>query len=163
MRSHARHSLLFALFGLVGCASDTALHSNNAENVEAACARLIMDYALYRDQGNGEALANLFTEDAVLLMNGETFTGHTALKARATNSSDSPFLTHLMSTVQIYPESVSRARGLSYVSVYLGSPGAAAAKRASLAAVGEYRDQFIKTNQGWKIARREYVSRITFQ
>lgn len=162
MPRYARFGLVSVLFGLVGCATDAAVLSNTGESTEAACTRLVMDYALYRDQGNAEALANLFTEEAQLVMNGETFSGRSALKARATHTSNSPFLTHLMSTVQIYPESASRARGLSYVSVYLGPPGAEANQQASLAAVGEYRDQFVKTAQGWKISRREFVPRVTF-
>lgn len=50
-----------------------------------------------------------------------------------------------------------KATGVSYVTVYSAPAGTVPAKVSDFAAVGEYHDELVLTEAGWKIARREFV------
>ena len=140
--------------------SAVAQTSEPTDAAKAACRELIMRYALARDQRAADAFVALFTEDAVLVVNGDEVRGHDQLRARLAPNSAAPATLHIMSTIVIDRLSPNRARGQSYVSVYALDEAGAADGAGRLAAVGEYRDQFQLTASGWKIARREFVPRV---
>ena len=149
-------TLAAAAIALTLALSQTAIA---APDVKTACEALVIDYAYYRDRGESDAFANLFTEDAHLEVLGEVWTGRAAIKARLDTAPEAtPLLRHHMTTIRITPESEDRASGVSYATIYAGPPGAAPPLPAtSFAAVGEYHDQFVRTAAGWKIARRVFV------
>ncbi len=122
-----------------------------------ACRDLVLDYAFYRDRPDAHGVANLFTEDAELSILGETWRGRQAIYERIVAGADGPLFRHLMSTIRIFPESETRARGVSYVTVYTAPPGEGPRPLDAPAAVGEYHDVFVKTNAGWQIAERRFV------
>ncbi len=132
-----------------------------ADTTEEACRQLIMDYAWYRDHPDAdtiEAYGALFTEDAELSILGETYKGRAAIRDRLTASTGSTV--HLMSTMRITPVSEVAAVGTSYVTVYSAPPGAGSHEVSGYAAIGEYQDEFRKTSDGWKIAKRVLVMRL---
>jgi hypothetical protein len=129
--------------------------ANADADAERACTRLVMDYAVYRDAGNAEAYADLFTENGSLSLLGQTFNGRTAILERM-RSAPPQISMHLMSTVRIYPESATRARGVSYAEVYVEGAGEAPSKTDGFLAIGRYHDRFEKTEAGWKIAERRF-------
>ena len=61
-------------------AQGQALTASQLQQIKQACETLVLDYANHRDQSRGERLAQLFTEDAELLVNGQTFVGREALR-----------------------------------------------------------------------------------
>jgi len=150
----------------VGCGSTPLAESNaslhDAELIKTACRELVMRYAMARDQLADEAFAELFTDDATLLVGGQQIRGHAQLRARLAPGAGAPDTTHLMSSVVIDPQTSTTASGLSYVSVYVAQPTQETPAAARLAAVGEYRDQFRLTEDGWRIARREFAPRAVF-
>ncbi len=128
----------------------------SADNdIERECTRLIMDYAVYRDAGDAEAYANLFTENGSLSLLGQTFSSRAAILERMRTAPPQTSM-HLMSTVRIFPESATRARGVSYAEVYVEGAGEAPAKTGGFLAIGRYHDRFEKTEAGWKIAERRF-------
>ena len=165
-----RRALLCMTAGLAalaaGCTAvpvaETTTSLNNPESIKLACRELVMRYAVARDQRTAEAFANLFTADATLVVNGQEIRGHAQLRARLAPGAGAPDTTHLVSSVVIDPLTSTTAQGLSYVSVYLAEPTAQAPAAARLAAVGEYRDQYRFTEDGWRIARREFTPRALF-
>ncbi len=129
-----------------------------ADTIDDACRHLIMDYAWYRDHPDANAYATLFTQDAELSILGETFKGRDAIRQRLTASSGSTV--HLMSTIRINVVDDATATGLSYVTVYTAPAGAGPHSVSGYAAIGEYHDDFRKTEAGWQIAKRVLVMRL---
>ncbi|MEM7221257.1 MAG: nuclear transport factor 2 family protein [Pseudomonadota bacterium] len=122
------------------------------------CTQLVLDYAYYRDRADGPAVGSLFTDDARMTVRGETVVGREQIEARTRSAASGPTTMHLISTIHIRPEGASRARGTSYVTVYVaGDDEASAGVPAPVegfAIVGAYEDLFVRTPGGWRIAER---------
>lgn len=125
--------------------------------IERACTGLVLDYAYYRDRPDADGLAGIFAEDAVLNVLGQAFVGRDAIRARLQGAENGPLFRHMMSTIRIFVDSEDRARGVSYVTVYSASPGAMPRPLGAPLGVGEYHDAFVRTADGWKIQRRDFV------
>ena len=122
-------------------AQGQALPDSQLQQIKQACETLVLDYANHRDQSRGERLAQLFTEDAELLVNGLTFVGREALRNRFKAPATQTFR-HMMSNVQITVTGESQATGVSYALIFAGAiepqnPGAPIVVSDFLA-MGEY-------------------------
>ena len=157
-------ALVLAL-GIGGCETDsqtdTQTDSQTDRQITQACTDLVLDYALYRDQLDAENLAALFTKDARLSVQGQTYVGRDAIRARIQNALDGPITRHLMSTIRIQKLSADRATGISYVTVYAApSVGKEVQQQGDLpqvdgfAIIGNYIDEFERSADGWRIASR---------
>lgn len=160
----APHYLLVLLsLALTACAS-TSSH----QSIEQACESLVLDYAYYRDREDAQlaaqGVAAVFTEDATLTVNGQSFRGRQAIFDRIAQQTNAPLTAHMMSTIRIFPEGPSRAIGVSYATIYVAPrPTQGSALAEGFTAVGEYHDVFTLTSQGWRIANRTYIARIRYQ
>ena len=125
--------------------------------IEQACTDLVLDYAYYRDRADAQAVADLFTADALLRVLGQDFDGNAAIRSRIEQGRGGPVFRHMMSTVRIFVEDEDHARGVSYVTVYSAPAGELPRPLGAPLGVGEYHDQFVRTEAGWKIQRREFV------
>lgn len=141
-------------------AQASTLSESATERIKQACEALVMDYARHRDQSRGAALAQLFTQDAELSVNGETFTGTQALLARF-NAPAAQRYRHMMSNVHITVTGHEQATGVSYALIFVGAIDAqdpdAPITVANFVAMGEYHDTFVLTAAGWRIASRRFV------
>lgn len=150
--------LVLAL-SLSGCAATIEL-GETKRSVAEACEALVLDYAYHRDRLDAQAVAQLFTPGAVMIVQGQTFVGREAIFDRLA-APNQPVTQHLMSTIRIFPGGPDEktATGVSYASIYLApaNPDGGPASVRNITAVGEYRDEFRLTDEGWKIARREFV------
>ena len=150
--------VLAALLALASSA--TAGPADNAATdaaAKAACQELVMDDAIYRDRYDAQPYANLFTEDAVLSVLGVDYQGRAAIRARMENDPDKPVTHHHMSTIKITLVDDKHAFGVSYVTVYSEpDQGTRPVPTAGFLAAGEYHDRFVRTDAGWKIAKREF-------
>ena len=132
-------------------------HETPAQSMEAACRSLVLDYAYYRDRYDAEGYANLFAEDATLSVLGVDYVGRAAIKERMLNDAAKPVSHHHMSTIKIIPVDATTATGVSYVTVYVEpASDRLPVTTRGFTALGEYHDRFVKTADGWKIARREF-------
>ncbi len=167
LRANSRYPLVAALaLALVQAAPLTAAADADAAHqaISAACTELVLDYAYFRDRLDADAVANLFTEDARMFVLGETFNGRQAIRRRieqAKASADNPTMRHMMSTIRIFPIDAGNAEGVSYITVYGAVTDKLPAPVDGFLAVGEYRDKFVLTAAGWKIADREFVPVFT--
>lgn len=159
--SGGRLWLAFSLcLALAGCSSTTT-----QPNATQACEALVLDYAYYRDredlQQAAAGVAGLFTQDATLTVNDQSFQGREAIFERIANQRDAPLTAHMMSTIRIFSQSSKRATGVSYATVYVAAKrGQNPVTAASFTAVGEYHDEFVLTPEGWRIAKRKFITRI---
>ena len=129
-----------------------------AGEIEDACTDLVLDYAYYRDRPDADAFADVFAEDAVLIVLDQEFVGRDAIAARLRDADSGPVYRHMMSTIRIFPAGDDKASGVSYVAVYSAPAGDLPRPLGQPLAIGEYHDQFAHTPAGWKIQRREFVS-----
>ncbi len=131
-----------------------------------ACERLEHDYAIYRDQGDAEAFANIFTEDAEWGRSGGTvLTGREAIRRHVETISKTDrgmHNVHMQSqtTIQITPIDDTTATGVSY-GLVLEAPipehGLPATNQFSFQVASESLSTYKLTDDGWKIAKREYT------
>jgi hypothetical protein len=164
-RHHPVSRYLMVLFSLAltGCAS-----TSTSQSIEQACESLVLDYAYYRDREDtqlaAQGVAAVFTEDATLTVNGQSFHGRQAIFERLAQQTNAPLTAHMMSTIRIFPEGPSRATGVSYATIYVAPrPAQGSALAEGFTAVGEYHDVFTLTPEGWRIVNRTYVARIRYQ
>ena len=158
--SLARALVTASLLCALTTAQASALAESAAERIKRACENLVMDYARHRDQAQGAALAQLFTEDAELSVNGETFIGRKALLTRFAAPATHRFR-HMMSNVHITVTGHKQAIGVSYALIFVGpidkqNPDAPITV-SNFVAMGEYQDTFVLTDAGWRIASRRFV------
>lgn len=123
-----------------------------AEDVYRDCINLVTDYAFHRDRYDAESFANLFTEDASLTVGNQTWDGRDNIRERIEGLNSSTTIRHLMSTIRIVPVDGLNATGVSYATIYTASEGSSTAE--GFAIIGEYHDEFVLTEAGWKIKNR---------
>ncbi len=127
------------------------------------CQALSIAFANGIDRHRDDEVLALFTEDAVLDRWGSALTGHAALRKWLDGRPTELITRHVCTNFEARQLASDRAEGLTLFTFYR------AARRDATgplpmngpAMVGEYLDQFRRTPDGWRIARREIC--ILFQ
>ncbi|MEX0965329.1 MAG: nuclear transport factor 2 family protein [Pseudohongiellaceae bacterium] len=132
-----------------------------AADVYTACSNLVTDYAYYRDRFDAAGFSNLFTEDASLSVGNQTWVGRDEIRARIQGLDNSSKIRHLMSTIRIEPVDDLHATGVSYATIYTATAGSNSVE--GFAIIGEYHDNFVLTDDGWKISNRELRSVFSYE
>jgi len=128
--------------------------------IERSCERLMVEYCHLVDHGQAERIADLFTEDGVwkspeVEMNGREqlrkgFGRRQAQRGRISR--------HVCNNLLVHVIDAETAEGTVYLTLFR-EDGEEGRRAASLEAqpqfVGEYRDRFRKTADGWRISSRE--------
>ena len=125
---------------------------------EQDCRNLVYRAAAHADQGEPSALAELFTDDAVLVRPGaQPLTGRDAIRAAYAQRAAERITRHLVAQTLIAFPAPDLAQGLSLVQLWIGSTAAPGPYGfcAPVQRVGEIEDCFALTPLGWRIARRE--------
>lgn len=163
MRASLRLAILALIFGPAGPSSAQDMDELMRINaIVTACERLEHDYAIYRDRGNAEAFANLFTEDGEWGRPTTVIKGREAIREYIESSSGGPPEAHLQlqTTIQITPIDETTATGISYALV-LEAPIPEEGLPATVVGfqvASESRSIYKLTDDGWKIATREYTT-----
>lgn len=129
---------------------------------ERDCARLLLDSIHYNDAQDYVALVNLYCEDGELYRPTDADTPlrrRAAILASYRNCPAARLTRHLYTNLRVDVESAERARAHCYLLVYGGDRLTAEVPPYGHAAdprrlVGEFEDELLKTNEGWRIARR---------
>lgn len=129
------------------------------EDVYRDCTNLVYGYAYHRDQFNAEEFSNLFTEDAHLTVLSNSWQGRDAIRERIVQLKNGSTIRHEMSTIYIQVIDTHHATGVSYATLYSAPAGVDTVTGPSL--IGEYRDEFLLTDEGWKIAKRVLTRKFT--
>jgi uncharacterized protein (TIGR02246 family) len=154
-------TILFSMSPALRAADD--ISQDDLIAMIVGCERLEHDYAIYRDRGDAEAFANIFTEDGEWgRSNGRILKGRAAISEYISSLDNSEPEAHmqLTGTVQIKPVDATTASGVSYA-VVLEAPIPEAglpATNNSFQVGSESRSVYKLTDDGWKIATREYTT-----
>ena len=132
-----------------------------SDEVFLACRNLVIDYAFHRDRFNAKEFANLFTEDAELTVLNQTWVGRGEIEQRIEALKTGSTIRHEMSTVRIVPLDDDHASGVSYATIYSAPAGVTTVSNFAL--MGEYHDEFVRTDQGWKISKRVLIQKYSYQ
>jgi ketosteroid isomerase-like protein len=131
-------------------------------SIEAACQRLVVAYCHYVDHGEASKVADLFTEDGVWEAPEVTVTGSQSIRDffQMLEQDKTRMSRHLCSNFQLNEISADEATGVVYVTLYRhqGEEGRSTSPLVGPAAVGEYRDQFVRTPDGWRIKSRVAIA-----
>lgn len=133
--------------------------------IERACERLVSQFCHYVDHGEAQRIADLFSEDGVWSVPGiSTLTGQAELRAGLgeRQALHSRVARHVCANVLIDVLDADTAEGVAYVTNYRHERGrdesdTEIAPVEHPLMIGEYRDRFVRTPEGWRIARREVV------
>jgi hypothetical protein len=127
--------------------------------IERECQRLVTSYCHYVDHGEAAKIAELFTDDgewlsADIKMIGKEklrkgFAGRQANTARMSR--------HVCNNLLIDVIDEDNAEGVVYLTLYRYD-GEVGRKFSPMdeqpAMVGEYRDKFVRTDEGWRFSKR---------
>lgn len=153
--------LLFMSLDRPSAAQPPRPTQEETHRIEHACERLVLDYAHYRDTGDGDRYAALFAEDAVLVFPRASTTGRAKIRSDFDRQGAIPWRRHVTTNIRVVVLDADHAEGTSYVTVYGGGgppePGASAPPLDGPSAIGEYRDRYVRTPDGWRIAERRFT------
>lgn len=130
--------------------------------IERACERLVAEYCHFVDHGLGARIAEQFTDDGVWTSAENTLEGKAAIArgfaARQANAGR--MSRHVCDNVLIEVVDADNATGVAYLTLYRadGEVGRARSPAQAPTLVGEYRDVFARTAEGWRFKRREALA-----
>ena len=132
--------------------------------IERECERLMHLYCHYVDHDEAAKVADLFTEDGEWRsdnINAE-MVGRDEIRQGFQRRQDNAgrMSRHVCSNALIDVINEIEAVGTVYLSLYYydGEAGRATSPTDCLQKLGEYRDRFVKTDQGWRFSRREVIA-----
>jgi uncharacterized protein (TIGR02246 family) len=129
-------------------------------SIERACERLVLDFAYFSDSQNHDALAALFTPDAIMVRpNGDSLAGREAIRKAYQARPAGRITRHICTNIRITVESPDLARGLTYAIVYSATADRLPEAHFGIGAdprhlIGEFEDEFARTDEGWRIQFR---------
>ena len=130
--------------------------------IERECERLIMQYCHFVDHGEASRIADLFTEDGRWWNVNASWDGQQEIREgfQLRQNNKGRMSRHVCTNVLIDVLSETEATGVTYMSLYFhdGDPERETSPTDCLQKLGEYRDEFVKTDIGWRFRCREVVS-----
>ena len=133
-------------------------------NIERACEKLSIDYGRHVDFSEYDAVADLFTVDA-LLDAGAPLQGQENIRKGFFKRSPKLRSRHILTNISIEVINDSLAKGISYLSLYRHIGEESLSKDViefdGPAAIGHYSDEFRRVAGVWKIQSR--VLSMAFQ
>lgn len=126
--------------------------------IEADCARLINQYVNFNDAQDWEAVAALYTDDAIFRRpsGGDPVTGRQAILA-SFMARPPRAQRHVIANIVVDVVSASEARAFSAIVLYQGdlaTDGGLPVQAANSPLIGWFRDRLVLTNEGWRFAER---------
>jgi ketosteroid isomerase-like protein len=137
-----------------------------AAEVERACTRLVLHSIRAFDERDWAAYARMFTEDGVFIRANEPsqpLVGPAAIESALATRPADRLTAHLCTNIEIDVLDDERAEGRCYLLLYSGEVSHASSggrPADAIQRIGEYRDRFVRTAEGWKIALR--VGKLLF-
>lgn len=127
--------------------------------IERACARLVTEYCHFVDHGEAAKIAGQFTEDGVWASATDTRSGREAIAKSFGRRQDNAarMSRHVCSNLLIDVIDENNASGVVYLTLYRhdGDPARRVSPTEAPDIIGEYRDTFVRTSDGWRFKQRE--------
>ena len=137
------------------------LSETERRNIEQACAALCIDYCEFIDAKDFAALLRVFAEDSIFVSPAtpdREIRGTGAIVAALSGIPSTLFTQHLAFNIRIHAESTNTATGSCRILIYMADATEAESPEGRKAAprqvIGIYRDRYLRTASGWRIAER---------
>lgn len=141
--------------------ASVGLSADARRAIEWECQQLSMRAFNRVDAREFEVLGQLYTEDAVFVRPTDVenpFVGREAIVASYAGRPANRMSRHFCSNFEVEVLGPDRARGFFLVAVYVGDSEKKAPKIGAQAEssqlVGEFRDEYVLTEEGWRISKR---------
>lgn len=126
----------------------------NTEAARAACEALCHAYGPHADAGEADALAQLYTENAVFDRLGQRFVGRAAIRGVIAGRAPGVWTKHACSNIRVDIDADGRAaNGHVDLAMQRGREGSAEVEHLR----AEYFDRFVLTEEGWRFSERRVV------
>lgn len=132
--------------------------------IERACERLVTEYCHLVDHGEAARIADLFADDGVFHFDEGVFhiaSGRETLREFFQSRQDQTgrMSRHVCNNTLIEVIDADNARGVTYLTLYRhdGEPGRSHSPLSGPTFVGEYRDNFARTADGWRFKERQGI------
>ena len=126
--------------------------------IERHCERLITRYCHYIDHGEAAKVADLFTADGTWTAPGVVMSGQDELRKGFTSRQQNTarMSRHVCNNLLIDVIDADHAHGVVYLTLYMvdGEESRETSPLDGPALVGEYIDEFVRTEAGWRIKTR---------
>jgi ketosteroid isomerase-like protein len=127
--------------------------------IERACMRLITDYSHFVDSGEAARVADQFTEDGVWAWGKTILDGQAAVRRGFERRQANVGLIsrHVCTNIKLDIVDADHVEGVTYLTLFRhdGEPGRATSPAEAPSMIGEYRDRFTRTADGWRFQRRD--------
>lgn len=129
---------------------------------EAACSRLIADFAYFVDSRQYEGLVDLLAEDCSFERRGTVLAGRAAILEAMRARPEDLVTRHACTNIRIDQTGPDSASGVCTLLMFHGTSDQQAESTTIpySITVAEYRDTFVATPEGWRFASR--VAHIVF-
>lgn len=129
--------------------------------IERACARLVSEYCHFVDHGEAARLADQFTEDGVWAWREAVMEGQAAIRRgfQQRQGNTARMSRHVCSNLKLDIVDADHVEGVVYLTLFRhdGDPDRLTSPAGPPDMIGEYRDRFRRTADGWRFERRELV------
>ena len=126
--------------------------------IERECERLVMAYCHYIDGGRAKDVADLFSDDGIWVSVDREVIGRDAIaKVFLDRQNQSGRVSrHICTNLLIDVIDQNKATGVVYVTLFRhdGPPDRKSSPSGVPTVIGEYRDSFVRTKDGWRFQAR---------
>ena len=119
--------------------------------------RLVTEFAWRFDHGEADAVHELFVENGVLDLGGSPLSGRKAIREWGRRTIDErrhPGIRHVCTNMRFVADGHDAAAGVVIITAYLDEGDAEGATLPF--AIGEDKDRFARTDQGWRFVYRHW-------
>jgi len=124
-----------------------------SEDDHIALARLVTELVWRIDHGRADEVHELFTNDGEMILGPTSLRGRSELKEWGRARHGTSFRTyHVCTNMRFLHTSDTQAEGTTTLTLYMAE--AASTSQTIPSAVGEYKDRFERTPEGWRFVSR---------
>lgn len=138
------------------------MDNSERQEIERACERLVTQYCHFVDHGAKDRVFELFAEDGIFNHPAGTMTGRAGIIEGVKALDIAGLMSrHVCSNLLIDVVDENNATGVVYFQVYRheGEVGRRVSPLTNQPVlVGDYRDTFVRTDEGWKFKRRDVIA-----
>jgi hypothetical protein len=124
--------------------------------IEETCRGLVVALVHHYDHGRAAEAAALFTPDGVWVKSRVPYHGREAIVASFAAQPPSLVMRHFTSNILVTVADETNASAVTYYMAFVAQGQRQdALPLTGPASIGEWRDRFVMTSEGWRFARRE--------
>lgn len=125
-------------------------------DIRLDCENLVVQLTHAQDHDQAERAAALFIEGGVWVRSGVEHKGREAIIASFDRGGREVVVRHIVSSCLVEPAGPDRATAVTYYLAYVSTQASGPVRRLETpASMGEWRDEFVRTPDGWRFSRRE--------